>query len=67
MFIPKYLAARFLYDYLDDQSLLNRLNGIMRRVNLTPLPDSMCSVIHAARPLVRERLQELLYRTVEPG
>jgi hypothetical protein len=60
---PKYLAERFLYDYLEDQPLLNRLNGIVRRVNLPELPSSMCSLIQAVRPQVRERQGELLRNT----
>jgi hypothetical protein len=59
-FMPRYLKERFLYDYLEDRTLLRRLNGVARRVDLPELPDSMLGVIGAARPLVRRRQDELL-------
>ena len=36
--IPRFIAERFLYDYLDDGKLLTRLNHVMRRVGLPQLP-----------------------------
>jgi hypothetical protein len=59
-FLPKYLNSRFLFDYLDDQRLLHRLNGILRRVDLEPLPDACLATIATTRPLVYERAEELL-------
>ena len=51
---------RFLYDYLDDGKLLERLNRVMRRVNLPQLPPSMLAFLAEARQPVRERSRELL-------
>jgi hypothetical protein len=63
-FIPRFLSERFLYDYLDDEKLLWRLNLVMRRVNLTRLPDCFLEVFPEARKMVRLRSDELL--TAEP-
>lgn len=62
MFIPRFSAERFLYDYLDDGKLLFRLNNVMRRVKLPPLPASLASYFPEARERVRERQKELLCR-----
>lgn len=59
--INRFRAARFLFDYLDDQQLLNRMNGVMRRVGL-PLIDqqSIADWIPTARQRVDHRSDELL-------
>ncbi len=59
-FIPRFLAERFLYDYPDDAKLLRRLNHVMRRVKLTPLPSSVLEFLPQARIEVRVRRDELL-------
>jgi hypothetical protein len=59
-FIPRFSAERFLYDYVQDGKLLRRLNYVMRRVRLPPLPPAMAEVLSAARRLVRQRKAELL-------
>lgn len=64
-FIPRFLAERFLYDYPDDAKLLRRLNHVMRRVKLTPLPSSVLEFLPQARIEVRLRQDELL--TPDPG
>lgn len=58
--IPRFCAARFLYDYADDGKLLWRLNMVMNRVGLPELAPPFCSLLPAARRLVRERQAELL-------
>jgi hypothetical protein len=58
--IPRFIAERFLYDYLDDGKLLTRLNHIMRRVGLPLLPISLAELLPAMRRRVRERMEELL-------
>ena len=58
--IPRFLLERFLYDYLDDGKLLTRLNHVMRRVGLPPLPDSLSGLFPSMRQRVRERQGELL-------
>lgn len=59
-FIPRFLSERFLYDYLDDEKLLWRLNLVMRRVNLTRLPDRFLEILPEARTMIRLRRDELL-------
>ena len=58
--IPRFIDERFLLDYLSDERLLHRLNQVMRRVKLPPLPVEVISVLSLARPLIRDRLSELL-------
>jgi hypothetical protein len=59
-FIPRFSAARFLYDYGEDDKLLFRLNNVMRRVRLAPLPKEILTFFPEARKLVKERQDELL-------
>lgn len=58
--IPRFSAERFLYDYAEDGKLLTRLNHVMRRVKLPPLPDMLATLFPEARRLVGERQAELL-------
>jgi hypothetical protein len=58
--IHLFRAERFLYDYLDDEKLLTRLNHVMRRVGLLTLPASMLEFLPQARDAVRRRASELL-------
>jgi len=60
IFIPNFCAERFLYDYAEDAKLLGRLNRVMRRVHLPPLPDQFLTILPAARHAVAHRHQELL-------
>lgn len=59
-FIPLFVRDRFLYDYALDETLLARLNRVLHRVKLTPLPATALDVLRAARPFVRARLNDLL-------
>ena len=58
--IPRFIDERFLPDYLADDRLLRRLNQVMLRVKLPPLPAEAESVLRLARPLIRDRLSDLL-------
>ena len=60
MLIEKFREERFLYDYGDEQRLLVRLNHVMRRVGLPPLPESIAELLPALRHDVRDRRHELL-------
>ena len=40
VFLPLFSAERFLYDYAEDDKLLGRLNRVLKRVGLPPLPES---------------------------
>ena len=64
--IPRFIAERFLYDYLDDGKLLTRLNHVMRRVGLPQLPGDLIELFPAMRRQVASRMNELLAGT-KPG
>lgn len=59
-FIEVFLEQEFLRDYFDDGRLLYRLNQVMRRVGLKPLPDESRTVLAEGRGFVREHLESLL-------
>jgi len=58
--IRRFAVARFLYDYLDYDRLLFRLNQVMNRVGLPPLPPSVGGWLPSAEKLVESRQRELL-------
>ena len=60
LFLPRFSEERFLYDYLEDGKLLWRLNQVMRRVKLPPLPDSLIAWFPVARDEVRRHATDLL-------
>lgn len=57
--IHRFREVRFLYDYLDDAKLLQRINGVMRRVGLAELPPSVETLLAAARRDVCGAVEEL--------
>ena len=59
-FIRRFIAVRFLYDYLDDEKLLWRLNHVMRRVSLSPLPDEFLTILPEARDRIGRQRRQLL-------
>ncbi|MFQ5734582.1 MAG: hypothetical protein ACE5KM_21820 [Planctomycetaceae bacterium] len=59
-FIDIFLQEEFLRDYLEDDRLLYRLNQVMRRVRLKPLPADLLRVLCWGRELVGGRVDELL-------
>jgi hypothetical protein len=68
--IAEFRRQRVLWDYLEDDKLLMRLNQVMRRVKLPFLPDEFTGIFAAARQMVGNRKDELLlseeYRTAAP-
>jgi hypothetical protein len=58
--VPRFIAERFLYDYLEDGKLLTRLNHVMRRVGLPQLPLDLAEAFPTMRDRVRARRTELL-------
>ena len=58
-FIPRFLDARFLYDYADNAKLLFRLNQVMRRVGLAPLSHELLDLLPSMKSTVRGRLDAL--------
>ncbi|MFZ5828669.1 MAG: hypothetical protein ACOY3P_01210 [Planctomycetota bacterium] len=65
-FIEQFLAHRILWDYSEDGKLLMRLNQVMRRVGLEPLPAEFLAVLPEARRLVADRRVALLAGTPAP-
>jgi len=51
---------RFLYDYADSQRLLYRLNQVMKRVKLPPLPERTLVVFAKGEAIIRDRWRDLL-------
>ncbi|MCA9024443.1 MAG: hypothetical protein KDA86_04445 [Planctomycetaceae bacterium] len=51
---------RFLYDYADSERLLYRLNQVMKRVKLPPLPESTIIVLTEGEKIVRDCWRDLL-------
>lgn len=60
VFVAIFLRERFLYDYLKSERLLYRLNQVLRRVKLHPLPEAATEVLDAGRELVRRHVKDLL-------
>jgi hypothetical protein len=60
LLLPRFLTERFLYDYRDDDKLFARLQQVMRRVKLSPLPDDLKSLLPNMREAVWLRRHELL-------
>jgi hypothetical protein len=58
--ITRFVELRFLYDYMEDESLLFRLNQVMRRVRLPELPSRMMEIMPGARRMVMEHRVALL-------
>jgi hypothetical protein len=59
-FIRIFQRERILYDYQDERRLLARLNQVLRRVKLSPLPEAAIEVLEFGRLLIRDRLTDLL-------
>lgn len=59
-FIELYRREQFLRSYDNDAALLFRLNQVLSRVRLAPLPSDAAVVISAGRQLVHRRLRDLL-------
>ena len=58
--IDRFAEIEFLYDYLDHNKLLIRLNQVMNRVGLPPLPDAVGNWLPQAQDLVESRRRQLL-------
>ena len=60
--IERYCKARFLFDYLDHERLLWRLNQVMKRVKLPALPDRLLPWIAQASEMIESRRRQFLTR-----
>jgi len=58
--IRRFHDIQFLYDYLEHDKLLFRLNQVMKRVGLTELPESVGHWLSRAEKVVESRRTELL-------
>ena len=58
--LPRFIEERFLWDYPQDDKLLVRLNQVMRRVKLAPLPERFTDLLSSARYAVGNRADALL-------
>lgn len=58
--IEHYRREQFLRSYENDRSLLYRLNQVLLRVKLSPIPDNSVEVVAVGRSIVRSRLRDLL-------
>jgi hypothetical protein len=59
-FIDLYREEQILRDYADDNRLLRRLNQVLRRVTLSPLPETAADWLAEARQIVRARVADVL-------
>jgi len=55
-----FCKERFLYDYLENATLLRRLNQVMRRVGLEQIPAQATELVAGMRPLVVDKVELLL-------
>lgn len=62
--IERFAAIKFLYDYANDDTLMVRLNQVMNRVGLAPLPQAVARWLPQARQKVRANHHRLLQ---QPG
>ncbi len=60
--IERFAEIKFLYDYLDHEKLLMRINQVMSRVGLSQLPESLVEWLAKADKLVESRRVPLLTR-----
>jgi len=59
-FIELFRRERVLWDYLEDDRMMMRLNQVLRRVRLDGLPDDFVAMLPAARELIADRKLDLL-------
>jgi hypothetical protein len=59
-FVSLFCSERFLWDYADNAKLCTRLDQVMRRVGLPPLPPWFIELLPPMRNAVRDRQSELL-------
>ncbi len=59
-FISLFRREQFLRCYSSDERLLTRLNQVLTRVKLCPLPSHAISILAESRQIVRQRVPDLL-------
>jgi hypothetical protein len=58
--LPLFCREQFLRDYTDSSRLAYRLNQVLRRIKLDPLPGGIAEVLSAGRDFVRTQADRLL-------
>ena len=64
-FVNRFREVRFLEDYADNEKLLGRLNQVMQRVKLLPLPGHLFDFFDSAREKIASRINELYFDPVQ--
>lgn len=59
-YIGQFQAARYLFDYRDDEKLIFRVNQVFRRIKLAPLGTELSQWLVPARRVTYARASELL-------
>ena len=59
-FIELFRRERVLWDYLENDRMMTRLNQVLLRVRLDGLPDDFAALLSVARRLVADRKPDLL-------
>ena len=60
VWIPLFCREQFLRDYCDPASLRGRLNQVMRRVKLNPLPETIEGALAEGWAMIESRMGQLL-------
>lgn len=60
-YLPIFLREKYLYDYLDDQRLMMRMNHVLKRVKLNPIGQEIFAWLPNARARVNESAAKLLH------
>jgi len=63
----RFRRARILWDYLEDATLLRRLNQVLARAGVAGLPEAFREILAEARPLVAGHRHRLLPRGEQTG
>ena len=59
-YMPKFIEARYLFDYVDDQRLMMRINNVLKRAKLRTVDDRVFQWLPSARERVYEQVPGLL-------
>ena len=65
LFIGRFIDEQFLFDYLNDDKMLVRLNQVLRRVKLPQMNESALDVLASGRSLLRQHADSLLAAVAE--
>ena len=66
-FVPRFIEEAYIYDYLDDERLMYRMNRILKRVKLGELPNVFLKWLPAARERVYRETDVMLAPMMNPA